>query len=29
MSKVAIIYTGETRTIETTLADFKNNVLLY
>ena len=28
MSKVAIIYTGETRTIETTLADFKNNVLL-
>uniref|UniRef100_A0A6C0ARQ2 Uncharacterized protein n=1 Tax=viral metagenome TaxID=1070528 RepID=A0A6C0ARQ2_9ZZZZ len=28
MSKVAIIYTGETRTIETTIQYFKNNVLL-
>jgi hypothetical protein len=28
MAKVAIIYTGETRTIETTIAHFKKNVLL-
>jgi uncharacterized protein YfbU (UPF0304 family) len=28
MSKVAIIYTGETRTIESTLGHFKKNVLL-
>ena len=28
MSKVAIFYTGETRTIETTISHFKNNVLL-
>ena len=28
MSKVAILYTGESRTIETTIQYFKNNVLL-
>ena len=28
MKKIAIIYTGETRTIETTISHFKNNVLL-
>ncbi len=28
MKKIAIIYTGETRTIETTIQTFKENILL-